>query len=195
MLETYRLEGELEIAKYKTIDVKVKLEIESKEKKVLKASGELFFDHTPIQWNDKHPVKASTTGVLTLIQEGITSRFNILILDKVSEKDILPKQIKRYFWTFFVVGKPYFDRLELFPTNFGQINSMNKTFLCIDLPSALGNTGIVIASTEEQANSLTVKYVRDYGLDPQSTYSFVEIDSRQPAVYPVQDMEIYERNR
>ena len=135
-------DGELKFGQYKTIFCKVELEIITIEdddwaepdpdydpKQYIdgvRVTGEFSFDTSPI-FEDKHPVVPNAMGELILKDGEDTTKMNILVVERNSVVQIKPKHINRYFWLFFAIGKPVWDKLRLYPENYRGIN-MNKIY-------------------------------------------------------------------
>lgn len=142
----------------------------------IRVIGELNFDTSPIAWNDKHPVKINAIGKLVVTRDDFplmenqeviiqsmidkkiftsSSHFNILITEKINEVDIVPKKIRRYFWRFFIVGKPIIDLIQIFPNNYTGVK-MNKVFYCTNFRGywPVGVSSVIVAKDKEDARSI-----------------------------------------
>lgn len=194
MLQHLTLDGDLKIGQYKTISCKVQLEVAVVEDDDwaddipidysqfvdgVRVIGELSFDTSPIEWRDKHPVKKSVTGELVLSDGEETTKINILIVEKSGEVDILPRQIKRYFWQFFAVGKPAWDKLKIFPENY-RGRTMNRIYSCTDFRGywPVGVASIIVATDKKEAKRLLDAKLKEAGIPPEGDghYTLTEID-------------------
>lgn len=207
MLRYLTLDGDLRIGQYKTILCKVQLEIAIVEDDDwaddsipidysqfvdgVRVVGELSFDTSPIDWRDNHPVKKSTTGQLTLTDGEETSKINILLLEKSGEIDILPRQIKRYFWQFFAVGKPAWDKLKIFPENY-RGRSMNRIYSCTNFRGKywpVGVASVIVANDKKEAKQLLDAKLKEAGIpiEGDGCYTLTEIDIQSKGVAILND--------
>lgn len=198
MLQVYKLNGDLVFNQYKAISCEVVLKVETfeydpwaKEPQKnsddfidgLKVTGVLSFETSPIyQFQDKHPVKENAIGKLTLRDANETTKFNVLITDKKEEKTIIDRQLKRYSWNFFSLGKPSWDELEIFPKNYKGIK-MNRIYSCVDFRGywPVGVASVVVASNPGEAKEILTKTLKDLDipLEGDGDFNFVEIDIDQ----------------
>jgi len=157
----------------------------------VKFEGDLYFDSQPIQnyfrdgrWH-KHPVQKNTMASLTLYQGENSSRFNIILLEKVSEIDILPpKKLIRYFWTFIPIGNPLSDKLEIFPEQYRWNNQMNRVYYCTNFRGTVWPhevASIVVAPDKKKARQLLDFELRNLGISIEGgeMYTLTEIDIRK----------------
>jgi len=206
MLSYLLLDGELKIGQYKTIYCTVQLKIAviedddwAKEQVAIdysqfidgvRVTGELSFDTSPIEWRDKHPVKKSTIGELLLSDGDETTKINILLLDKSGEVDILHKQIKRYFWQFFAIGKPAWDKIKIFPDNY-RGKTMNRIYSCTDFRGywPVGVSSVIVASDKKEAKKMLDFSLREAGipLEGDGDYTLNEIDIQKKSVVILND--------
>ncbi len=186
--------GELKIDQYKSISCKVDLEIDQFEHDEwadsnpdynpdnyindIRVIGEFNFDTSPIAWNDKHPVKINANGQLLVYhrsEDGLhTSKFNVLITEKINEVDVVPKKIRRYFWRFFIVGKPIWDHIHVFPDNYTGIK-MNKVFSCTNFRGYWPTTvsSLVIAKDKQEARIILIKQLEILDIPIEDSNDFV----------------------
>lgn len=146
----------LNVGKYKTLHVAVTLDIgENKQ-----VTGELSFESPPLAWNDQH-VKKNSTGTLTVADGEDSSKFNVLLVESTNEHTLIKDRLKRYFWLFFVIGKPIYDSLEIFP-----VETM-KVFTSTDFRGLwpVGVSSVVIAQDMRAARSLLTAALKKSGID------------------------------
>ena len=140
--------GDLKIGQYSNItcNVELKIDIHSDSMWIdsnpdydpnnycdgVRIEGELSFDVSPLNsFNTKHPVKNNAVGELVFKKYAENSKLNIIIVEQTSVVEIVPGKIFRYFWLFFVVGKPIWDGLKIFPNNYRGVN-VNKIYSCVN---------------------------------------------------------------
>lgn len=199
MKQRYRFpKCHLKIGQHSTIDVDVQLEIATYEEDEyadpdpndkpenytdgVRAEGEFSFDAYPLGWTG-HPVKKNAVGQLTLREGEDSSRVNVLIVQKNGEQTIIKDRIKRYFWLFYVIGKPVNDGLELFPTWYKGGKDVNKVFICTDFRGLwpVGVSSLVVAKDQVQAKKLLVAALVDAGINqPEiNDLTLQEVDLRR----------------
>ena len=197
MLQHLFLNGELKFGQYKTIFCKVQLEIATVEDDDwaepdpnydpnqyldgVRVTGEFSFDTSPI-FEEKHPVVPNALGELILKDGDETTKLNILVIKKNSSVDIKPKHIKRYFWLFYAVGKPIWDKLQIYPENYRGVN-MNKIYSCTDFRGywPVGVSSIIVASDKREAKMLLDQKLRAEGIpiEGDGMYTLEEINMTQ----------------
>lgn len=207
MLRHLVLDGDLKIGQYKTISCKVQLEIAVVEEEDewaedeipvdysqfvdgVRVVGELSFDTSPIEWRDKHPVKKSTTGTLLLRDGEETTKINILFIEQSGVTDILPRQIKRYFWQFFAIGKPAWDKIKIFPENY-RGRTMNRIYSCTDFRGywPVGVASVIVATDKREAKRMLDAKLREAGIpiEGDGNYTLTEIDIQAKGVVILND--------
>lgn len=202
MQEQFTFPGNLTIGQYKSISVTATIKVEVIEDDEygetvdynpaeyingVRIDGELFFDTTPIQsyyqdgrWQ-KHPVQKNVQAALSLHFENETSRFNILLLEKGGEVDLVSKKLRRYFWTFLPIGNPLSDKLGIFPEQYRWPNTMNRIYYCTDFrgvwPSEVSS--LVVAPDKRQAKELLMQQIKAVGLYEEGgdLFTLVELDT------------------
>mgnify|MGYP003431470470 CR=1 FL=1 len=173
MIENYHFpKCSLVVGKHKSIPTSIQLRITSEvadeiagtEEKQLKAEGELSFDsYATNQWDC--PVKPNAVGQLTIIDDSDTSKLNILFVEKTCEHVLVKDKIKRFFWLFYVIGKPVSDKLELFPEWY---MTGNRVFYCTDFRGffwASEVSSVVVAETPQKAKRLLLNALHEAGVD------------------------------
>lgn len=199
MITYHTFDGDLKIGQHKTINCTVQLEVAVRDDDEyaeydpndnpdnyvdgVRVTGELSFDTSPLQWQDKHPVRKGVTGQLILRHEGDSTSFNVLLVEKTGEADIEPRKIKRYFWMFFAVGKPNFDKLEIFPKGYTGKKGMNKVFTCTDFRGIwpVGVSSVIVARDRQEARHLLDKALENAGIPQDSIpYTLAELDLTKP---------------
>jgi len=194
MIQHLQLLGDLKIGQYKAIYCDVQLQIDIHEDDDwaepdpnynpanyvdgVRVLGEFYFDTSPIGWSDKHPVKSNAVGELTVRDGTETSKLTILITDKSGETDIIPKQLKRYFWQFFVIGKPNWDKLKIFPENYRGINNMNRLYACTNFRGywPVGVASVIVAADKHEARRLLNQKLQEAGIPVEGELDLTEID-------------------
>lgn len=195
MLQRLKLDGDLKIGQHKTINCAVQLEIEILEYDEwadqtipidysnfidgVRILGELSFDIPPLYYNDKHPVRKSVMADLILRDDDVTTRINILFLEKSGESVLLKGRIHRYFWQFYAIGKPAWDKIGIFPSNYRGKN-MNRFYSCVDFRGywPVGVASVIVAHDEREALSLLKKQLKDLGIpiEGDGKFKLKEID-------------------
>jgi len=201
--------GYLNIGQYKSISVTCNLTVEvfeddewgetpeynqSEYLNGVRIEGDLYFDSPPIQtycqdgkWY-KHPVQKNAMATLTLSRDGNSSRFNIILLEKVFEIDVLsPKKLIRYFWTFLPIGNPLSDKLGIFPEQFRWNNQMNRVYYCTNFRGAVWPeevASIVVAPDKKKARQLLDSELKLLGISIEGgeMYTLTEIDTTKEQV-------------
>lgn len=207
MLQHFVFDGSLKIAQYKSISVKVQLEVDTLDDDDwaepdpnhnpdnyidgVRITGELSFDTSPLTGQEKHPVRQNAIGELSIRHEGDSSRFNILLVERTGVVDLDDnKRVKRYFWLFFAIGKPMSDGLELFPTNYRGRN-MNRIFVCTNFRGywPVGVASLVIAKDKREAKKLLDQKLRDAGIpiEGDGDYTLTEINIDSPGAVILND--------
>lgn len=171
----------LNIGQHKTIDTDVQLEVATWEDDDyadpdpndkpenyidgVRSQGELSFDAYPLGWNS-HPVKKNAVGQLTIRDGNDTTKLNVVFIQQNGEQTVIKDRIKRYFWLFFVIGKPISDGLELFPY-WQRGQNVNKLFTCTDFRGIwpVGVSSLVIARDQVQAKKLLVEALQNAGIN------------------------------
>ena len=190
-------DGELKFGQYKTIFCKVQLEIITIEDDEwaepdpnydpkqyvdgVRVTGEFSFDTSPI-FEEKHPVVPNAMGELILKDGDDTTKLNILVIERNSIVQIKPKHINRYFWLFFAIGKPVWDKLKLYPENYRGVN-MNKVYYCTDFRGywPQGVSSVIVAADKKEAAMLLNQKLRAEGIpmEGDGRYTFEEINMNQ----------------
>jgi len=203
MKEKLTYSGYLTIGQHKSISVTSNLNIEVieddefadtpsyNEKEYVngvRIEGDLYFDSPPIQtyYQDgrwyKHPIQKNVMGTLSLTLDGESSRFNVILLEKVGEIEVLsPKKLIRYFWTFFPIGNPLNDKLEIFPEQYRWNNKVNRVYCCTNFrgvwPSEVAS--VVVAPDKKKARQLLDIELRLLGIPVEKgseMYTLTELD-------------------
>lgn len=193
---------ELEVAVYDDDPYADTVEDPSQYIDGLRISGEFSFDRHPITSQDNHPIKPNVTGDLTLNYEGDTTKFTILILEKTNEIDhsqftnLEKRQQRRYYWSFYGIGKPFSDKIGLFPTDYtGKRKSHpapQRVFTCTDFRGFhwSGVSSLIVAANQKQAKESLIAELKRRGLyeeDVQLTIS--EVNIRHPGAIILNDGE------
>jgi hypothetical protein len=189
-MENFILSGFLNIGKHKAIACDVQIQIESLkddiwstniDKTESRAIGTLSFETSPIENPYDFPVKNNVVGELTLREPVLEdqTKLNILIVDKKSEIWTVPKKIKRYFWNFFVIGKPVWDNLKIFPDNYMKEN-MNRVFYCTNFRNKWESevAAVIVAQSLQEAKILLIERLKEFKIHPEDEkfYDLKEID-------------------
>lgn len=167
----------------------------------VRVSGEFQFDRSPIVHSDKHPVRPNVTGDLLVKSEGETTKFTILIMEKTNEidhsefTDLEKRQVRRYYWSFFGIGKPGWDKIGLFPTDYTgkkTVQSPQRVFSCNDFrgywPS--GVSSVVVAANQKQARDILVAELKRRGIhDGEVEFSLSEVNIYHPGAIILNDGE------
>ena len=198
MLQRLNLKGDLKFGQYKTISCNVQLEVDTHEDDEwaepdpkynpanyidgVRVTGEFSFDTSPLDSREKHPIKNNAIGELILRDGDESTKLNILVVERTASVDIVPKKIKRYFWLFFVVGKPIWDKLGIFPTNWKGVN-MNKIYACTDFRGywPVSVASVIVAADKREAKSLLDQKLREAGIhveDCEYTLTEISIDKK-----------------
>lgn len=155
----------------------------------VRIEGDFSFDLPPIQshYEDgklkQHFVQKNVVGTVHLHCDGEKSQFSVLITEKVAEIDILPNQLRRYFWTFLPVGKPSTDQLEIFPKEYrwGAIK-MNRVYYSTDFRGPWNNevSSIIVAPNKIKAREIMDAKLLQMGIEPGiEMYHLTEVDLTQ----------------
>jgi hypothetical protein len=167
----------------------------------VRISGEFSFDTSPIHYQDKHPVKPNVTGELTLNSEGESSKFTILVLEKTNEidhstfTDLEKRQLRRYYWSFFGIGKPAWDKIGLFPTDYTGKKSTaqpQKVFTCTDFRGfhPLEVSSLIVAPNQKQARESLIAELKRRGLyDSDVEFTLSEVNIYHPGAIILHDGE------
>lgn len=199
MIERHKFEKcWLNVGKHKTIDASVCLEVHTRivdeyaapdpndrpEDYIdgVRVRGELSFDSWPIQGYN-HPVQKNVPAVLTLRDGEDTTKVNILLAEKNSEQVVVKDKIKRYFWLFYVVGRPVYDKLELFPKHCRKGNTLNRVFTCTDFRGLwpVGVSSVTIARDSHHAKTLLIEALKKAGINQPEMHDLTmqELDLNQ----------------
>ena len=195
MNKKYYLKGEAKFGQHKVVYCNVCLVVESdiaendlyaevrQYSNIFKVTGQFSYECSP---TDSHPCEANTVGELTLIDNedsSITTKFNILIVGKNTSMEIVPKKIRKYFWNFYVIGKPVWDKLEISPN---QGYQMNKVFTCLNFRGyyEVPVASIIVASTIQEARKMLIERLKEskIPLEEEHFYELQEIDLSQKSV-------------
>jgi len=189
MIQHLRLSGDLKFGQYKGISCAVHLQVDIHEDDEwaepdpnynpanyidgVRVTGEFYFDTSPLGWNDKHPVEPNAIGELFVRDGEESSKLNILVTEKSGESDLIPKKLKRYFWQFFVVGKPSWDKLKIFPENYRGAN-MNRLYACTDFRGywPVGVASVIVATDKREARRLLNQKLEEAGIPIESGVDF-----------------------
>ncbi len=167
----------------------------------VRVSGEFNFDTSPIEWRDKHPIKPNVTGELTINSEGESTKFTILILEKTNEidhskfTDLEKRQLKRYFWSFYGIGKPAWDKIGLFPSDYTGKRATatpQKVFTCTDFRGfhALDVSSLIVAANHKQARETLIAELKRRGIyDSDVEFTLSEVNIYHPGAIILQDGE------
>lgn len=127
----------------------------------IQAVGQLSFE-TYLGCNR---LKQDTLGSLTLYEDGRSTNINVILIEKNNEV-VLEERIKRYFWMFFVIGKPAYDGLEIFPKWY-RSGVVNKVFTCVDFKGIwpIGVASVVVAENKKEAKRLLLNALLEAKID------------------------------
>jgi hypothetical protein len=194
MIQNLRLSGDLKFGQYKGISCNVQLQVDIHEDDEwaepdpnynpanytdgVRVVGEFSFDTSPIGWNDKHPIKPNAVGELLVRDGEDSSKLNILITNKSGEADIIPKKLKRYFWQFFVIGKPSWDKLNIFPEKYRGVKNMNRVYVCTNFRGywPVGVASVIVATDMRDARRLLNQKLQEVGISVEVEFDLTEID-------------------
>jgi hypothetical protein len=211
MKQSLTYDGYLNIGKHKSINVTSTLRIEvipddewsvvptnynsSEYLNGVKIEGELYFESFPIKnhyqngsWQSHH-VKKGVLANLSLHKGEEVSRFQIVLLENVSEISIVRDKVVRYYWTFLPIGNPLSDKLGIFPEQYRWNNQMNRVYFCknfrgVHWPEEVAS--IVVAPDKKKARQLLDAELKILKIEKE-TYDLIEIDtSKEKAVILVQ---------
>lgn len=113
----------------------------------VKITGEISFEQTV---DCKNKLLPNTTAYLKILDGDKGSSFNILLTEQTGESDILPKKLKRYFWSFLPIGDPEYDKLEIFPVQYKRPNKINRIYYL----SGYEKTILIVAQNKKEAYNL-----------------------------------------
>lgn len=189
MIQQLKLPGDLKFGQHKSISCAVQLCIDTHDMDApdydpekyyngICVTGEFHFDTSPIGY-DKHPVKSNAIGELTIRDGQDNSKLNILVTEKSGESVLLEQRLKRYFWQFFVIGKPTWDQLEIFPKDYQGLSKVNRIFACTNFRGywPVGVASVVVASDKNEARELLDKKLKEAKIPVETggEYDLVEI--------------------
>ena len=198
MIQHLNLSGDLKFGKHKTISCAIQLEVDVHEDDDwgkpdptynpanyvdgVRVTGELSFDAGPIDSLDKHPVRPNALGELILrdvFPGDDSTKLNILVVEKTGCVDIIPKKVKRYFWLFFAVGKPIWDKLDIFPNNYRGV-TMNRIFACTNFRGywPVSVASVIVASDKAEAKQLLHRKLKEakVNIENEDDWNLSEID-------------------
>jgi hypothetical protein len=196
MLEHHNLFGELKIGQHKTIHCAVQLQVTTINDDEwgdpneiidhtefvdgVRVVGELSFDTSPIESLEYFPIQKSVVAELCLRDdEGLTTKINILFVERSAIVDVNPKHVKRYFWQFYAIGKPIWDKIGIFPTNYRGKN-MNRIYFCTDFRGywPVGVASVVVAADKKEAKRILDAKLRESNIpiEGDGKYTLTEID-------------------
>lgn len=194
MIQNLRLSGDLKFGQYKGISCSVQLQVDIHEDDEwaepdpnynpanytdgVRVVGEFSFDTSPLGWSDKHPIKPNAVGELLVRDGEDSSKLNILVTEKSGEADIIPKKVKRYFWQFFVIGKPSWDKLKIFPENYRGVKNMNRVYACTNFRGywPVGVASVIVATDMRDARRLLNQKLQEVGISVEVEFDLTEID-------------------
>lgn len=137
----------------------------------VKIEGELSFE---LPFYEKPTIEtgfATNLVVLPGTNESGSS-FNILITEKTLEVDVIPKKLKRHYWSFRPIGNPIYDRLEIFPVQYKNPSRNNRVYWW----NEYGKFLMVVAPNKEEAR----KIIREKKLSISPDYCLYELDTTIP---------------
>jgi hypothetical protein len=191
----------LNIGQHKTIDSSIHLEVRTRVEDEygvpdpndnpehytdgVRATGELSFDSWPLGWNDS-PVKVNSVGQLTILDGSESTKLNVLFIQKNSEQTIIKDKQKRYFWLFYVLGRPIYDRIEIFPERFrGKL--VNKVYTCTDFRGIwpIGVSSVVVAIDKVTAKRMLLDALKRAGIEQpeMNDLTLQELDLSKPGAF------------
>jgi hypothetical protein len=196
MIQHMKLNGSVKFGQYKAISCTVQLKIDIHEEDEwaepdphynpsdyidgVRVTGELFFDSSPLNDpREKHPIKPNAVGELTVRDGDESSKLNIVVIERTGDSDVVPRKIKRYFWLFFVVGKPIRDALGIFPRDYRGVN-MNRVYACTNFRGywSTAVSSVVVASDRREAAQILKNKLQEAGIhfDEGVDLTFTEIN-------------------
>lgn len=188
MIQHFRLLGDLKFDQHKTIacDVHLKVDIYEDDDWAepsidykpenyidgVRITGEFWFDHSPI-YDTKHPIKTNAVGKLTVRDSGEFTTFSILVTEQKDKINILPRQVIRYHWEFFAIGKPSQDQLKIFPEYYTGVK-MYKLYACTNFRGywPVQVASVIVANTKQEAKELLEKKLRDSGIPIETDFDY-----------------------
>lgn len=197
-----KLPGEIKLGKHKSIHCQIHLKIQTYEYDErsnadieynpndfidgMRVFGEFYFDSSPIQFNDcknSHPIKKNAVGELIIMDGKDSTKINALITDFSGEINFLDNRIKRYFWQFVSIGKPSWDRLHIFPSDYRGVN-MNRVYVCTDFRGEywpVEVSSVIVAADKNEAKVILDNALRDAGipLEGNGYYTITEVSLNQ----------------
>ena len=208
MIQHLKLPGELKFGQHKIISCDVQLQIDIYEDDDwaepdpdydpdyyhdgVRVTGEFSFDTSPIGWSDKHPIKSNAVGELLIRDGKDTSKVHVLVTEKSGDVDLIPRQLKRYFWQFFAIGKPIWDKLNIYPDNYRGVN-MNRIYACTNFRGywPVGVASVVVAMDKREARRLLDQKLKAAGIpvETNGSYDLTEIDIQSKGVVILNDGE------
>jgi hypothetical protein len=192
MIEFYTFdECELNVGARKTEKVKVSVEIKTWEDDEyaeqedqeqytdgVRLQGELIID---VYFGNNY-LRPGTAGSLKVCKDGESSKFNIVLMDMLDVKTIVPMKQKRYFWLFYGIGKPMYDELELFPYQYKAPEL--KVFTITDFRghSPVSVAALVVAKDRKEGRRLMDERLKKAGLADRQEFAYTlkELDLTQP---------------
>lgn len=112
----------------------------------VKITGEISFEQTV----GKYKFPKDTIANLKILDGDKGSSFNILLTEQTGESDVLPKKLKRYFWSFLPIGDPEYDKLEIFPVQYKKPNKINRIYYLSDSENKI----LIVAQNKKEAYDL-----------------------------------------
>ncbi len=126
--------------------------------------------------------KSGTVGTLSLSADQ-SSKFHIVLFDRIDSKTITPQKHKKHVWLFQAVGRPIYDRLGLFPEVFRM--AILKVYTVTDFQghSFLPVASVVVAKNQEEARQLMDEKLLAANLmsKQEFEYTLEEVNVTQPS--------------
>lgn len=172
MVTQLSISGEAKFGQHKILHCRVQLRIQE-DIGCVKATGELSYECFP---TDDHPLSLNAVGELTLVDSkdsSLSTKCNILIVEKSNSVDIIPKKIRRYFWQFYIVGKPVWDKLQVFENKI-----MNRVFTCTNFRGHYSApvASVIVAPTIQDARQILIEKMKECKIPLEDYYELKEID-------------------
>lgn len=189
MISKMKLKGNLKANNKLNYPCEVKLEIDvindwSKQIDLtryidgVRITGILSFESPPL---DGIRNKFVTPGKVEIIlQDGDdTTKMSIYLIENFLTENVIPQKLKKYYWYFYAVDKPVWDKLEIFPKRYRGKN-MSRIYTCTNFrgywPTQV--SAVVVADSMEEAREILADKMRSEGItvEDKNYFEFQEVD-------------------
>lgn len=143
-----------------------------------KITGELSFE-SPHLDGINHLIIKPGKAELTLRDGDDTTKTIIYLIENTKTEQVIPLRLRRYYWLFYAVDKPFWDKLEIFPKKYRGIN-MNKIYTCTNFRGFQSTqvSSIIIAESKQEAKNLLIDSLNKAKIfiEDENYFEFEEID-------------------